>query len=333
MSSQPFYHLRPNKYLDRQNFLSTLSKLEETLSFDNYVYVGFGSYLFDDFKLMHNRFNIKKMISLECDLKVAERAEFNKPFKCIEIIKESSTEYINSFSHDEKSNYIFWLDYTAPSELRMQFADFVTFIRNMEHGDILRITLNATPSSLGEERGLAGEELRDKRLKTLKDRIEDYLPIDVDIDMLTTERYPRLLLKALKKAMHEALYETQFQSLFPVPIASAVYQDGMQMLTFTLIVLDDHKQEEKIISKLFPVFCDNPNYLKKIEAIIWEDPQIIAIPDLTTKEILEVNSMLPEENAELELSEKFSFVFNGPKNAKDYLKYYKNYPYFREVNF
>ena len=65
--SQPFYHLRPNKYVDRCLFVAALERINTIIKLKSHRYIGFGSYLFDDFKLLHDRLDISSMISLEAD--------------------------------------------------------------------------------------------------------------------------------------------------------------------------------------------------------------------------------------------------------------------------
>ena len=62
MASQPFYHLRPNKSIDRNLFVQTLIGLTSVFPVADYWNTGFGSYMFDDFKILHERLNISKMI-------------------------------------------------------------------------------------------------------------------------------------------------------------------------------------------------------------------------------------------------------------------------------
>ena len=62
MANQPFYHLRPNKSIDRNLFIQTLIGLSSFFPISEYQYTGFGSYLFDDFKLLHDTLNIQHII-------------------------------------------------------------------------------------------------------------------------------------------------------------------------------------------------------------------------------------------------------------------------------
>ena len=89
--------------------------------------VGMGSYMFDDFKLIHNEVCISKMISLEKDLQTFKRATFNKPLKCISLLQMSTSEYIASLEPGQ-DHYIVWLDFTEPRQLGCQFNDFCRLI-------------------------------------------------------------------------------------------------------------------------------------------------------------------------------------------------------------
>lgn len=332
MSNQPFYHLRPNKHIDRQLFLSILIKLRNHFDLSQYSYVGFGSYLFDDFKIMHNSLGIYNMISLEVNSDIAQRAEFNKPLNCIEIINKSSTEYIDDFDHD-KENYIFWLDYTDPSGLGNQFSDFCSLLRQLGNGDILRITLNANPSSMGGKRDSKPEVLWEERFEALKARIGEFVPIGAVKENLKTNDYPKLLLKCLEKAAYSSLKEGPFSKLFPLLISSSSYADGQQMVTLTVLILDDHDLEKEILSSLYPDLSHSGNLISDVRMLVCDEPKSISIPDLTTKEILTINSGLPAEQAGDNLARDFPYIFSDVSTVSNYLEYYKVYPYFREVNF
>ena len=95
LAKQPFYHLRPNKSIDRSLFVQTLIGLSRELPISDYKYTGFGSYLFDDFKLLHDTLNISNMVSLEKDEVEFQRAVYNAPYGCISIQNTDSTQYIS----------------------------------------------------------------------------------------------------------------------------------------------------------------------------------------------------------------------------------------------
>ena len=247
--NQPFYHLRPNKSIDRSLFLQTLIGLNGKLSIGDYCYTGFGSYLFDDFRLLHETLNISKMISLEKDPIEFQRARFNCPYNCIEIKNVGSTDYLSDLILDDDDHNIFWLDFVAPSELGEQLSDYATLLPRLNPNDVVRITLNAQPDSLGKSK--FPDEIQVMRLKTLKERVPDsYFPDCLNAEHMTRTNYPLALLQILESITTQLLDDRPpYRSKFMLPLFSTVYQEGKQLRTFTGLVLENH--EEKWIIKEF----------------------------------------------------------------------------------
>lgn len=326
MAKQPFYHLRPNKSIDRSLFVQTLIGLSKQLPISDYHYTGFGSYLFDDFKLLHDTLNISNMTSLEIDSTVYERAMFNLPYGCIQVKNTGSTEYLTELMLDDNEHNIFWLDFVSPSELGIQLSDFSTLLNQLNPGDIVRITLNANPDSLGKS--AEPDSLQEYRLGKLKERVPDaYLPHSLSPTDVTTTNYPLTLLKILKAVALEALHDSPpYDSNFMLPLFSSIYADGQQMLTFTGIVLDSHEEEQQIREAL----STYPHNTFK-----WDLPCRIEIPALTVREIMEFNKLLPNPEIQQQLIEKFPFIFSDrDMNAvESYISYYKYYPNYHYVSF
>lgn len=317
--SEPFYHLRPNKYVDRHLFIDILMGLSSEFKIASYKYVGFGSYQFDDFKLLHNKLKISDMISLENDAEIFERANFNLPYSCIKIKNQSSTDFISDFSCEDK-NYIFWLDYTDPSELGQQFSDVAILIDKLNSHDIVKITLNANASSLYSDKN--DPDLQSKRLDELKARLGDAVPSNIATENMTTINYPLALLKCLEKLIKDTLHETEFDKRYFFPLLSTVYRDGQSMLTLLGIILDN-KEDEKNIKKSL-------SYLDFV-TFNWI-PTTIKIPNLSVKEIIELNRQLPKKSAVKTLKSKFPFVFTEDGQAESYISFYKYYPNFHHFN-
>ena len=316
--ANPFYHLRPNKYVDRQLFVMALERLNSHKQLSGYHYVGFGSYMFDDFKLIHNRLHITNMTSLECDTSIISRAEFNLPYKCINLRTQSSTDFISNEELKDTGNII-WLDYTNPAELGSQFSDYSALLSLLYPMDIIRITLNANPSSLGKPPSVS--DIHAKRLEELRSRIDSHLPTNIKPEDLVTKNYPMTLLKCLKKASLSVLRGKYYL----LPLMATVYQDGQQMLTFTGIVVDSEIENsiKECFSELDFISCD------------WDKLNYVTIPELTIKETLAINNKLPSSDARQQIQEAFGFVFdlNKPEELDSYISFYKYYPRFQSVNF
>ena len=61
------YQLRQNKVVDRYAFVELLELINRFNNISTYKYVGFGSHSLEDFKYLHYKFGITKMVSLEQD--------------------------------------------------------------------------------------------------------------------------------------------------------------------------------------------------------------------------------------------------------------------------
>ena len=334
-TSQPFYHLRPNKFIDRYLFLRVLSCLRKQFDIEKYRYIGFGSFMFDDFKLMHNYLSISDMISIENDPTICKRAEFNKPYKCIKIEKMTSSAFIENMSIEKNS--IIWLDYTSPAEIGEQLADFSDLLRKMEKNDIVRITLNANPCAFnGDEK--EPSKMHSARLKALTQKIGQYIPSNITQNDMTASKFPSFLLGCLKHAVSD-IYPclSPYQKKFLFPLFSTVYQDGQQMFTFTAILLEadsneDKEAQERQIKEQMQA-CD----LCDIVKCDWDECCQINVPALTPKEVMALNNLLPDETAQKCITDTMPFFSVKTSELNElianYIKYYKYYPNFHHVNF
>lgn len=326
MSRQPFYHLRPNKSIDRSLFVQMLSGLNGIYPISDYRYTGFGSFLFDDFRALHEKLDISNMISLESDTRTCERAKYNVPYKCIRIENVSSTDYISSLTIDDDEHNIFWLDFVEPKSIGKQLNDYAALLEMLNPHDVVRITLNAAPSTLGTVE--KSDEIQMKRMLELKNRINvEYVPLSLDPENMTTTNYPLTILKILKTVTLLSLTDDPpFRPNYLLPLFSCVYSDGQQMLTFTGLVLDSHEEEEQVRASLKQ--CDFVNFA-------WDVPNIIEIPALSIREITELNKMLPDQEIRNQLIAKFPFIFpdESSRSIDSYISYYKYYPNYYKVNF
>ncbi|MDR2151490.1 MAG: hypothetical protein LBO72_01600 [Helicobacteraceae bacterium] len=292
-----------------------------------YQYIGFGSFLFDDFKILHSQLGILNMISLESNADICLRAQFNKPYKCIEVQHTTSSNFISRVLIESPS--IFWLDYTDPKDLGIQFADFSNLIGKMNALDIVRITLNANPNTLYDQNQKVDtqeREIQKKRFDELRERIGEYIPSNADVKNISKQEYPKLLLSCLEMAARHRLSPSKFQKKYLFPLFSTVYADGQQMVTLTAIVLNSEKQD-KAIQKCLKLH-DYINFK-------WDEPYNIQAPLLTVKEIIHINSLLVgETNNDIKNECKLDFQNKtGLKDEVDnYEKYYKYYPNFHHVN-
>lgn len=202
-------------------------------------------------------------------------------------------------------------------------ADYTTLLDRLNPGDIVRITLNANPDSLGKGSGQP-DSLQEERLETLKSRVKDaYLPPALTARCLTRHNYPITLLKILKAA---TLLSFEYSENFLFPLFSTVYADGQQMLTFTGIILNDPCLESRIRDSL-KAYPHN--------TFSWDaEPSRIEIPALSVQEISELNKRLPITDQQTLITD-FPFIFDDKHldAVNSYIAYYKYYPNYHLVSF
>ncbi|MBN3883276.1 MAG: hypothetical protein HWQ44_09885 [Nostoc sp. JL34] len=319
------YHLRQNKAIDRYAFMELLSKVDKFCDISEYSYIGFGGHSLEDFKYVHSYFRISNMISIEEDEEVYKRQKFNQPHNCIDCLLKPSSDFINDFQRTNGT--IIWLDYTKPSGLRNQIEEFQAIINKLLPSDIIKITLNAHAASyLPAQSGARSDEIQKLRLEELRRRLGDIFPsAEVTTDMMTQKRFPEVLCLVLKFAANLATqgrYDVYFQ-----PISSFSYSDGQEILTVTGIILE----KEQEIS-----FFDKTNIKQwKLSNTNWGNPQRIDVPNLTVKERLYIDALLPNSEAEA-IQENLGFLFDkndklSLEMLKTYVMFYRQSPFFSRI--
>src|SRR5258705_185711 len=144
-SSLP-YRLRPNKAVDRELFLALLGRLAASLRIESYRYIGLGGPFLEDFRLIHARLGIQDMVCIDLEENVHQRQIFNRPVECIECVNSTLEDFIDSTEFDKP--VIIWFDYTEPSKILDQIERFARTVSEVSINSILRVTLNANPTSL-----------------------------------------------------------------------------------------------------------------------------------------------------------------------------------------
>ncbi len=325
-SSLP-YRLRPNKAVDRELFLSLLTRLAPSLAVEAYHYVGLGGPFLEDFRLVHARLGILKMTCIETEAQVHKRQVFNRPISSIDCVHMTLESYLDETEIDTPA--IIWFDYTEPKGITTQIERFVRTIGSVPIGSVLRITLNANPTSLGtpdakdlsvEMDGDASEDrdvkptIQEWRLARFKERIGEYFPSGLAAEGMTFKTYGLSLLRALKLAV-----DTQVLSLPDRRIVWALathYADGQAMVTAALVVAprDDSSIQELVQGWEFFTTPDAPHRLD--------------LPALSTLERLTMES---NEDAKTRLGFELPTSDMGADPFEVFKKFYRIYPHFSRV--
>lgn len=314
------YNLRQNKAIERGLYIDLLARIGRYRNISDYTYVGFGGPFMEDFKLMHSELRISSMISIEADANVVKRQQFNMPLACISISEKRSGEFL--LDHEFSGENIVWFDYAAPKDLPQQLAECESLIAKLNAGDVVKVTVNAHSSSLGEpETG----DLLDYRAAVAMKRLGGYGPMIVEPDDVTANSYPKLLLKAIDSAMKRGVAGSK--ELYVQPLSAFVYKDGQQMLTATAIVLK-HNQKQEFFEK------------SRLESwaygcLDWTVPLSISIPDLSMKERLRIESLLPGATPQEIVESLGYFVGANEREAselmRNFVRYYRLSPSYSRV--
>ncbi len=311
-SSLP-YRLRPNKAVDRELFLSLLMRLAPKLALEKYHYVGLGGPFLEDFRLIHGRVGIAKMTCIETEEQVHKRQLFNRPIASIECVHKSLEDYLDETNLDSPA--IIWFDYTEPKGITSQIERFARTIGTVPIGSVLRITLNANPSSLGRPDGnLSEAELMEWRLQAFQRRLGALFPNGLIADGMKQENFGKSLLHALKLAVEKEVLS--FRDRRIVWALATHYADGQAMVTAALVVCqnDDKTIEEVVQAWEFHATTDAPHR--------------VDLPALSTLERLTMES---NDDAQAKMGFELPTSNMGENPFDVFKKFYRIYPHFSRV--
>jgi len=308
------YHLRVKKDIERRLFIEQLRLVAKVYDLEAYAYVGMAGAFSEDFKLMKDRFNFKDFFSYEIDEKAYKRQKFNLPFSetCYE--NKSIGQFILDYPEleiDDKvvtiGKSVLWLDYIGFEEKLLQ--EFSDAIAKLEIGSVIKITLNAHAAKLVDGGGIEKQKERVEKVKNLLGK--NYFFDDIfEHQEMTNNKFPLAIYKLLKRISVSALRGTN--NLF-LPLSSYIYQDGMKMITFTGIKIEESEKE---------------NFLSKTGLDTWEyglnhtdKPINIEVPFLSLKEKYTLDACFPgSPGSELRYFEE--------EEIKSYERFHRFYPTF-----
>ena len=325
------YHLRQNKHVDRQLFAEILSYVDRYAPVGKALYVSFGGVYFEDFKLIHNVFGANKLLSIEEIPWILKRQKHNKPLGCIrceELKSRALVTKINDYRAEfGDPSLICWLDF-ASRDRRAQLEDVSVLLKNCRAGDVVRVTLNANPATFGEQREGELITARDaRRLASLREKLADKLPGEVDEQDLKKDAFPALMLRMLKLEMLTAMEsqpELQFQ-----PLGSYSYADSQHtMLTVTGIVLEAEKVREFIQRTRIKEF--------KFSGLKWELHRI-NVPLLSQREKLILDQKYKTATpSKISRGLGFQVAKTKPESyvmLRDYFDFHRYYPHFHRIQY
>ncbi|MEZ4964584.1 MAG: O-methyltransferase [Saprospiraceae bacterium] len=274
-----------------------------------------------------------KLYSIEADPLVYDRQLFNMHPGCIECHLQSVNEMISNFADiDEKypeEDFIIWLDYAAANERYHQLSEFQSLISTLNSGDLLKITMNVNPTSLGERLSNqeTSDELQERRFNKIKEQINEYFDDEMfDKSHITSKEFVNVIRRSIELAMIKGVRK----DLYALNVLTFVYQDGNhKMLNVAYKLFGSQKEIEDTKASLennWEFFPSNS-----------EEIHIINIPNLSLKERLLIDSLIFKKSTD-EIHDKILPFKFSPDNdlskeiLDQYFKHYRRYPNYYDIN-
>lgn len=235
------YHLRPNKFVDRQIFVDLLHRLDRVRPLSKSMYVSMGGKFLDDHKAVRFAFDLLGSASIEKFDRVVPRQDFNKPFEDVKCIRSESKDFVHGFSefraeYPEGTNFLVWLDYVAPNERLSQLEEFSTLIGFGQPYDVVRLTLNANVETVKGSDAKKPDQfktVRDWRLSVFASQMSKFPSQPTESEM-TAAAFPALLARTVGVAAREG---TKGKKFVARPLSVTAYTDVHTMLSITAILL------------------------------------------------------------------------------------------------
>jgi hypothetical protein len=326
------YHLRQNKHVDRQLFAELLAHVNRVSPIAKALYVSFGGVYFEDFKLIHQVFGTKKMLSIEREDWVVKRQRHNRPYGCIRCKHMTSRQLVNSIDAIRRRNsgqLICWLDFADASGRRGQLEDVGILTKSARHLDVLRVTMNVNSESLGPQIPKETVEDRDKRrYEHLVEKYSDKISRKVEVQDASQEKFPIFCLEMIKQEILRAV--TSSPDLVFLPIGIFTYADSEHtMLTVTGVFLKTTKVNSFISQTCLRDFA--------FACLDWELIHI-NVPLLSQREKLTLDQRFGSGRTAASVAASLAFRVNKkPEISEDMLKSYFNfhryYPHFHRIQY
>jgi len=324
------YHLRVNKYVERQLFVETLEAVDKWRPLKGGYYVAMGGRQMEDFRLIHNRLGVERMRSLEQDSSMKVRQEFNRPLGFVECTDTSTSDFLVGLDGFVDSvggsPLIVWFDFASAKDRQAQLREAQSLVTGLRDGDVIKITMNGEPKSFGEQRdGESGVAMRRRRAENLENRLGGFT-VAGSIDSSKVNHVG--VAGAIGCAIWRALQGGCRSSAGPKArlLSSYRYTDGMhQMVTVTAILISPEMVEE------FEGEMQK-RHIRLPERGGYDRPELIDVPDLSIKERLTIDSFLFDKEID-ELVDELPFFPNSEKEKakgmlERYVTHYRRYPSF-----
>lgn len=309
------YNYRPAKTIERKLLTELLKEIYGVANNRDLSYVGLGSIFFSDFKLIHKELGISDMVNIEANEEDKRRFEFNKPFKCIELLWGFSYDVLPFLNWNKKK--IVWLDYDKSLQTYM-FDDIDEFFSHAIQNSFYFVSC----SSLLQKYLLNGGP--DYNITKFEGDFDGYCPIGIKKEDLTKKNAPDTIRKMFVERIEHNLSARNsvlprgekfvFQQLLYI-----TYQDGAPMISLGGILL-----KEKNVNSFRSRRILSLPYIRKSNEFL-----DLKSPIITSKEFHLMNNLLPNVQSRFLRLRRIDFI---PKPDREkYFSNYRFYPNFTET--
>lgn len=304
------YNVRTAKSVERHMIVDTVKELFKGYSVDQKRYIGFGSFYFTDFKLMHKALHIDNMVSIEKFTSDTQRVNFNKPYKCIDVRFGESQNLLPKLKWKKGYKDFIWMDYDKGLQTNM-FLDCEIIFKNAAAGSVYLMTCN--------------KQLKDYDLDAFKMKFDGLVPVGTVEKNLSSINSAKLIRLMFLSKIEEVIMQRNYklsddEKLKFVPLLFFTYSDSVaEMMSFGGVLIRNDFDANKLQTDL--------SYLPFVR---FDDNEYeISPPNLTYKEIHHFNGHLPNNEEDLMDLEELVFI---PKEEKlNYLKLYRYMPTYMDV--
>ncbi|GAA2282265.1 hypothetical protein GCM10010402_44030 [Actinomadura luteofluorescens] len=275
------FSVRQNKAIERAIVFDGLRRLLQYDKDGDYVYIGFGSVWFVDFDMAHRELGIQTMLSIESDEVLFKRAQFNKPYRTIEVAEGKSYDLLPALLSEREDlsarPWIVWLDYDEVlDETKLdELSELVTSLPPNSH---VITTFSAAPHRY------TGKPT--DRLERFKRLFGDAFPVE-RFETMKDLRDEQKVMVALGDAVIAFLKARSVQIARPggfIPAFNLQYQDGTPMATAGGILPSPELAEQ---------------FKAELRREDWSglSSKPIITPPLTPKEVSSLRALLPNKTA------------------------------------
>jgi hypothetical protein len=263
---------------------------------------------FADFLYAHRLLGLERLVSIERSSGY-RRALFNRPFRCIRVLRGDSSEVLPKLSWRRPE--LVWLDYDSKPS-REALLDVSVLAAKLRSSSVVVVTYNAEAPTATEERpGEAAEAWA-------RNVFGDIMPPGQDYPGLhRATSYGSGLISLLWTHLRSLLVQNgrSAEGYVWVPLFSFLYKDTVRMATVGAALLSNDDACALAASRLSEL----------VAYPMGEVPFTIALPPLTHRERLAIDRCMPRGTPRLPFA-----LPTGQLEA--YMRLYRHYPVFAEVD-